>query len=325
MRQSESVEKPFTHRQRNRQWGDGANREDRGETGSQFAIRVMSASASPNRVHNRAGLQLRLQNEGRDTHVAAIVLSFAAIIILHASCKHVDAPPIELPRTKSGVPVVSVQAPVYVLPRLRIPDIDLTWFDADDFVPPGAGRIRPNEPTIARTNATPKAKYPSTEECVAMDNNAVVGIRSEKLASTIQHELLLFRRGDESARSVFRTNYFFEVLWSQDSRRIAISNFVGHNTSEVWVLGIQKDEPPSYIDVRHALAPYFSEAHLQSPCFNKAYRWSDGSRFVVRGVGRVAFPPFEQFGYEVLVDSEAPDDIARLRFLGGYVRRVIKK
>lgn len=255
-------------------------------------------------------------------HVAAIILLFAATIILHASCKHREAPLIELPRAKSGVPVVAVQSPGYELPPIQVPDIDLSWFDADDFVPPGANRIRPNEPVTARTYATPKAKYPSTEECVAIDNNAVVGIRSEKLGSTLHHRLLMFRRGDESARSVFRTNYFFEVLWSQDSRRIAISNFVGHNTSEVWVLSIRMKEPASLVDVRSALAPYFSDAQLQAPCFNKAYRWSDGGRLVVRGVGRAPLPPFEQFGYEVLVDSDAPDGSARVRFLGGYVRRV---
>lgn len=82
---------------------------------------------------------------------------------------------------------------------------------------------------------------------------------------------------------------------------------------------------PKRVETRDSLSRYFSEAQLESPRFEKAYRWSDGSLLVVRGIGRQSSEPHDLFGYELLVDSEHPNDPAYVCLIRGYVKAASAK
>lgn len=221
------------------------------------------------------------------------------------------------------MPVPSVAEPVNPSLTLHLPplpDIDFSRLEGDEFIPPGATVIWPDPKVSVALHLTSKGKYPSTSESVARDGNAVVGSRSEQLTDHLRHWLRLYRRGDEQARNIFHTEHSFETLWSQDSRGIAISHFLGKNHAEVLVVRLRNRDETKHVETRDALVRYFSEAQLESPRFEKAYRWSDGPLLVVRGIGRQSSAPHDLFGYEMVVDSEHLDDPSRMRLIRGYTK-----
>ncbi len=226
------------------------------------------------------------------------------------------------------MPLPSVPAPTNssrTLNLLPLPDIDFSRMEGDEFIPPGANVIWPDSKISATLHLTPKGKYPSTAESVSRDGNAVVGSRSEQLGDHLRHWLRLYRRGEEQARNILQTEHSLETLWSQDSRGLAISLFRGKNYAEVLVVRIRTPGEPKRVETRDSLSRYFSEAQLESPRFEKAYRWSDGSLLVVRGIGRQSSEPHDLFGYELLVDSEHPNDRAYVRLIRGYVKAASPK
>lgn len=226
------------------------------------------------------------------------------------------------------MPVPSVPAPKESSHTLRLPplpDIDFSRLEGDEFIPPGATVIWPDAKISATLHLTPKGKYPSVNESVSRDGNAVVGSRSEQLGDHLRHWLRLYRRGEEQARNILYTEHSLETLWSQDSRGLAISHFLGKNNAEVLVVRIRAPEETKRVKTRDSLARYFSEAQLESPRFEKAFRWSDGPLLVVRGIGRQSSEPHDLFGYELLVDSEHPDDPGSVRLIRGYVKAASAK
>ena len=201
-----------------------------------------------------------------------------------------------------------------------LPPIDFGLLDSDEFIPPGAKVIWPDPKINIPFHVTPRGKFPSTDEVVSLDNAAVVGSRSEEAYKGMRHWLRLFRRGDTQARSILWTNKSFEALWSKDSLGLAITHFTGENHAEVLVLRVRDERETKRIEPRPALEPYLSSVLLDSPRFEKAYRWSDGPTVIVRGIGRLAAEPYDLFGYEIAVDSAHPDDPTRMRFIRGFVK-----
>lgn len=256
------------------------------------------------------------------------LLRFAVVLLLMAgvpACRHTP-PPAEIlplanirtdaePRPAGGPAEIS-----FNLPQFRPPDIDVAWLDADEFIPPGATVIfrRPERPRI---QPTPRARFPSTEECVAIDGNAVVGTLSDKTQRDVKHRLLLYRAGDAASKTVLLTANTFEVLWSPDSEYVAVTEFVGRNSSEVFVVN-RKDAAPERVDLGEVLARHFRTGLLDAPRFHKAYRWSDGPLLLIRVLGRLPVPPYEQFGCELLVDARsiAPHGNAAFELVSAFTK-----
>jgi len=238
-----------------------------------------------------------------------------------AGCHH--APPPSKESAWTPPPFVTPPAGETRAPKFPpLPELDFSSLEGDAFIPLGATVIWPFSRIAVEIRPTAREKFPSTAESVARDGNAVVGSRSSQEFDHMRHWLRVYRRGEAQARNIFQTDNSFETLWSYDSRGLAISHFTGKNSAEVLVyrLGDGDGVRPVASALRDALRPYFSEAHLTSPRFNKAYRWSDGSQLIIRGIGRLASEPYDLFGYEILIDAAHPDDPGRMYLIRGYVK-----
>jgi hypothetical protein len=247
------------------------------------------------------------------------LLLFCLIGPFVVSCQQTGVRPARTePVINLAIPDTSVFAQV---PPINIPDLDLNLLEGDEFIPIGATAIYPELKITVPQYPTPKGKYPSTEESIAPNGNVVVGSRSAEAGSTLHHWLKLYRRGDKEAQSIFQTDHSFETLWAQDSRAFAISHIIGKNESEVLTVRVKDDAEPKPMKINDVLARYFSAAQLATPRFEKAYRWSTGSWLVVRGIGRQTVPPYELFGYEVVVDSAHPGDPQYMSFIRGFVKQ----
>ncbi|MCX6956358.1 MAG: hypothetical protein NTV51_29845 [Verrucomicrobia bacterium] len=221
-------------------------------------------------------------------------VAFCLLSLVVTGCRHV--PPPSNGAAWTPPPFVTPSAgPTVALKLPPLPELDFSRMEGDAFIPPGATVIWPDPRITVEIRLTARGKYPSTAESVARDGNAVVGSRSSQEFDHLRHWLRVYRRGEAQARNIFQTNNSFETLWSYDSRALAVSHFTGKNTAEVLVYRLGDAGGVRPVELRAALSPYFSEAQLTSPRFNKAYRWSDGSQLIIRGIGRLASEPYDLF------------------------------
>ncbi len=220
-----------------------------------------------------------------------------------------------------GAVAVALVAPPYTLPVFEPKPIDQRAMYADDFVPPGAERILPNPRVEPKLHETPQMKYPDLEPLPSPNGLLTLFSDSGEAKKVMIHWLMLYRKGAVRPESLFHTRNSHEVMWSTDNERVAVTDFIGDNRSAVTIVDVRDDSATPLLDLKPALLPYLAEYLLMSPTFVRAHRWSDGSRVLVRGVGRMAESPFDQFGYEVLVDLAHLEDPASVVFVGGYLKK----
>ena len=247
-------------------------------------------------------------------HVAALMLSFA--------CQHRKAAPALSPDMKLGfmlpMPTVPTKAPEV---RLKAPDlrVDPKWLDLDEFFPPGAQRVGPTLRVTLDLAPERRTRFPSTDLCPSPDNRIVLFHDGMKRARDIFHWLMLLKDDAPFPNAIFLTKLTFDVSWAEDSRRFAVTHFVGDNSSEVFFVDTA-DLVRKPIDVRPFLEEHFPARLVSVPMFLKAYRWTRDGQLIVRGIGRAREAPYELFGCEVVTAFVGPDAEAKTSFLRGYIK-----
>jgi hypothetical protein len=244
------------------------------------------------------------------------------VLLGACGCQHRNPPPppaggmnlaLSLPP-----PNLTLQAPEMSrrAPNLRV---DPSWLDLDAFFPPGAKRVGPTLRVTHSLAPERRTRFPSTELCTSLDNRFVLFHDGMKRTHEIYHWLMLLKHDAPFPNAIFCTPLAFDVTWSSDSRRFAVTHFVGDNSSEVFTVDTS-DLLRKPIDVRPFLEEHFPAQAASVPMFLKAYRWTRDGRLIVRGIGRTREPPFELFGCEVAVAFVGPDADVRTSFLRGYIK-----
>jgi hypothetical protein len=131
--------------------------------------------------------------------------------------------------------------------------------------------------------------------------------------------LMLYENGASAPASLFHTIHSFDVLWSGDSRYVAITHAIGENRSEVITLDLSTGSRSGPFDLTPAIESYFPELYLAAPQFMRAYCWSNAG-LLIRGIGRTPTAPYDEFGYEVLLNLDATDPRLRITFLRGFIK-----
>jgi hypothetical protein len=127
---------------------------------------------------------------------------------------------------------------------------------------------------------------------------------------------MLLKKGSPAPNGVFCTATAFETSWSTDSLRFAVTNFSGHNASEVFVEEVD-DLRRIPIEVRPLIEEFFPLHVMSAPMFVKAYRWTQDGKLIVRAIGRSEAEPYDEFGCEALVSFTAAQP--RTEYLHGYL------
>jgi hypothetical protein len=205
------------------------------------------------------------------------------------------------------------------LPPGRPRQINSRWLFGDEFFPPGAKRIYPEPRVEPKLRETPQIKYPSMEVLPSPDGALTIFSDSGEAKNVMVHWLMVYRKGEARPASLYHTRNTFEVLWGADSVHAAITEFIGDNRSEVLIGDMRDYSRTGPLDLSAAASKYFDVDQLAAPRFVRAHAFGDGPLLLVRCVGRLPTAPFDQFGYEVLVDLAHLDDPSTLTFVRGYV------
>ena len=241
-------------------------------------------------------------------------------------CTHPSSiPTIEMPSLPErktadrGIPPDAQGGGGPYLPVFQIPAIDLAWLDSDGLIPPAAKIVMGDEPAPRSLVSTPRAAYPSSATCKSPDDEWLLLSEAIPRRGKMVHWLHAFKRGETPPADIFQTEFFFDVLWAPNSHLIAVTEYSGRNSSQIFFVNVSTAQKSDYVDVGAALEPYFSEEQRSWARFQKAYRWSE-SGLVVRGIAHAAEPPFEQIGYEVLLHVDDVPGVAKMGLIRGYTK-----
>lgn len=263
---------------------------------------------------------LRIKDMRFPPGVFAVVCLGGWIVVAGGGCAH--APQEEGPEQHFHAPEVQFRGkPVPALSlNLTMPPLDLSRLDLDNFFPADA-KIITAEPALHPVlKVTSRTRFPSTDECVSPDGRIKMVSYTTATKQISVHWLSVAVPGVMPI-DVFHSVTAVEAIWSPDSQRIALTDFVGHNRSEISLVEAKSYDVVPLVSITGALERYFHQAELTSPCFIKAYRWTDHAGLVVRGIGQVTGSPSEEFGYEVLVSFDNPA-APQVAFIKGYTKEI---
>jgi hypothetical protein len=142
------------------------------------------------------------------------------------------------------------------------------------------------------------AKFPSNSKIRSPDGKWTIACESPSDASG--HTLLLSpARGETIA--LHRFDRHVDAVWSPDSLRLAVTDWLGSDTSDVFIYTLTN--LTHAVTVRQMLPRWaISDAELRGHCYFTATKWMDAHRLKVRVTGHTDEPPLRSIDRILIVD-----------------------
>jgi hypothetical protein len=196
---------------------------------------------------------------------------------------------------------------------IEAPTGPLAWMIIGEFYPPGCKRIVPQNYRGEALTRTPRASFPSMEQCESPNGRWFLSHLGNERADGIDYVVLLGPVGLKPT-PLFVTRVAMDVLWSPDSRYVAVTIFSGHNRSSVFLIRvadrkISKEASPTLL-----ISNYLPSVEPEAPQFVMARGWTQRGDLLIRGRGQELLEPFTVFGYEAVVRPQNVDRDLVLRF-----------
>jgi hypothetical protein len=241
--------------------------------------------------------------------------------LLAACTSPPSVPKMEFPIAQAAsAPSPRVPAPSELNIRL-LPDrsVPLDWLELDRFFPPGARRVGPHLVEALKLAADNRMRFPTAEVYESPDQAYSLFHDGVKRSRTqITHWLMMYRKNADFPNAIFSTTASFDASWSPDSTLFAVTHYVGHNSSEVFVCSTSLFKET--VDIRPWVREFFPPHFIEASIFVKAYRWTADGVLVVRAVGRSWIEPYELFGFEIAVRVAPNARHVESRYLRGFIR-----
>jgi hypothetical protein len=252
-----------------------------------------------------------------------MAIALSAALLLTGGCQQT---PRRSGGAMAGMPMLSALPPPTLtsaplqLSRPPPEGVDQKWFELDEFFPPGARRVGPNQRVNSEILPDRRTRFPSTDLCVSPNKHFVLfhdGMKRRE--NDIFHWLMLLKHDATFPNAIFLTKLAFDVSWAENSRRFAVTHFVGDNSSEVFIVDTD-DLARKPIAVGPSLEEHFAPHLSSAPMFVKVYRWTRDGQLIVRAIGRAREEPYELFGAEIGISFAGALAEPQARFLRGYIK-----
>lgn len=244
----------------------------------------------------------------------------AAALLFGACTAPPPLPQLDLPKPKGSAADFPVpRAPevaIKLSPDLSVP---LDWLELEAFFPPGARRVGPPGDPAHRLVPDNRRRFPAAELYPSPNGEfTLFHDGAKRPRREILHWLLLHRRNASFPHAIFSTTVAFDATWAPDSSAFAVTHYIGHNSSEVFLCSTSLVKET--IDLKPVLRRFFPAHLVESDLFVKAYRWTDDGRLIVRALGRSGIEPYELLGLELAAQITPGDGELHTRFLRGFIR-----
>ena len=147
--------------------------------------------------------------------------------------------------------------------------------------------------------------FPSGRWSVSPDFRWVVRCVSEERADGFLHTVLLSRFGEKKEEPLWAFDRSCDVLWSDDSQRLAITDWTGSSLSEVYVTEIST--PKAHRLEVAKVQQLVPKEELEGHCYFEALRWEAEHRLAIRIFGHTDENPSHGFAYYLSVDTISGD------------------
>ena len=143
-------------------------------------------------------------------------------------------------------------------------------------------------------------KFPTVRSSTSPDQHWGIHCVTTNEPEDACHRLLLSRVGTRNEEEIWRTGRSCDALWSADSQRLAITDWVGSNVSEIFLLEVAASKAVR-LDVKD-VEKILQKEELRGHCYYEALSWESRQRLAIRIFGHTDANPSHGFAYYLSVD-----------------------
>ena len=143
--------------------------------------------------------------------------------------------------------------------------------------------------------------FPSTQKSVSPDGRQTIYCATEKLSDGYAHKIFLAATGSKAKHLVWIANRHCDVLWRQDSQVLAITDWSGSSTAEIYLHKVGSTEMAEPLRIWN-LSELVSRSELDGHYYAEALSWNSPTNLVIRVFGHTDDNPSHGFSYYLSVD-----------------------
>jgi hypothetical protein len=147
-------------------------------------------------------------------------------------------------------------------------------------------------------------QFPSTIICSSLDKRWELRCKSSKDVDGGYLNILILHAQETSKEfEIYRFDRSCDALWSKDSRYLALTDWLGSNVSEIFIVAII---PPfrakAISEVVGNTGPFLSKEEREGHIYYEALQWLDNSKLRIRAFGHTDVPPYNEFEHQFICD-----------------------
>ena len=158
------------------------------------------------------------------------------------------------------------------------------------------------------------AAFPGDTKAVSVSPNKQWSVRCESQDQSdgaALHALFLSLVGGAKVVPVWTSGRWCEPLWSADSQRIAVTDWVGSNVSEILLIDLATPSKAVSLDVQNIQA-IVSKVELTGHCYYEAVAWEGSQELLIRVFGHTDESEREGRGFTYYLSVNTASGLARL-------------
>jgi hypothetical protein len=151
--------------------------------------------------------------------------------------------------------------------------------------------------------------FPTSRSCISPDIRWSIRCTTETQGGGYLHKLYLSRFATDKEEFIYATGRNCDVLWCDDGQRLAITDWVGSNVSEIYIVDVSAPTKALPLEVKN-VTKIVQNTELEGHCYYEVLKWRTSHELLVRIFGHTDENPSHGFAYYLLVDTAT--GIARL-------------
>ena len=147
-------------------------------------------------------------------------------------------------------------------------------------------------------------KFPSKDMCASPDLQWKIHCATQKQTDGYLHRVMLTRRAVSIGECIFEANRSCDVLWRPDSRALAITDWSGSSTAEIYLVEVSQPSkaiPLVVTDVER----FIQKRELEGHCYYEALEWKSSHTLLIRVFGHTDENPSHEFTYFLSVETNS--------------------
>lgn len=146
--------------------------------------------------------------------------------------------------------------------------------------------------------------FPTVRNCISPDLRWTIRCVTVEERDGYLHKLYLSRLAATKEEFVYASGRNCDVLWSADGERLAITDWSGSSTAEIYLVEVSEPRKLVPLHVKGVMG-IVEKAELEGHCYYEALKWEASRRLLIRISGHTDENPSHGFAYYLSVDTSS--------------------